>query len=976
MEVKKIVEGMTAPQVAQVIDENFNALNGEKATVEAVADVQKNVNRSDDNTGILSYPVFDDTEPVAVGDVRRYEGLLYRAKEAGAYDWDPEKWERVTLKQLEDEKLSELGSEVNDLGSDVLDLISSELEKNELEFVEQIKGAYVRHDSQKLEIVESYSTNVYKVQSGEALNISGNIPLTQYFGVIGFSSDLERSDFKVISPNGLNDINMNVFVPKNAKYAYITHDLLKGLKLSIKNIPAKEEVDQIKNLSSDNKESINNINIKLNGTIQNYIDGKSLNISGELSDDANWIVTDFIEFSKGDEFSKNVPVVASSITTCVYDINKNFINWIDAEGYEGMHYVTIDIENCAYLRTCIPLSFKDTAVLKNGEIVWKAVDTVKGVSTLVKEIRDNRVSEVNELSTDEQYISAKLFYEHGEKLINGTTVNFKTGYIHAGGGFIEKNEGWVYSEEYIPCVKGDVVEWNVGGMHGTVCLAMYDVYYNFITWADIPNFSSKLTITIKNELCRYVRASYSVENLKDAYLKINGVFKWLPVFEFIGLEGRVSYIENEMKSIGLLNNPNHNIGIPRNAMIKPSTAKLIYKSYNPLTTGEETSDIREEVDAFQIFGYYGNAYRVIWPSLGYQYYIETKKELLNVKGVKKLWINLELKNESENGFIDIYALKNDTEQISETIYSHLLVKDVVSVVSMELDLSDVGDNDSFGIRIMSRAAAPNMEGKTLCIGRISIWDYDNKSLEKKDGNLYGVKLVTLGDSITAMQTWQQFVCEKLGCYYSRVEVDNGKTIDGEFRKQTAVGGSSYWPFSDSSIYARANDVQFYNGDIIIMECVNDVRIGFNFSDAMGTIDDTPYEGDIVNESEYADYINQKKSGNYSPNELFDSITYYSVVKGIMKKLVENQPKSKVYAFLGMKINKSSFYSLQKKMNEVVKECADFYSIPVIDCFSESGINYNNQSTYMMSDNVHPVEEGGRRIAECVINTISNFIKLP
>ena len=110
MEVKKIVEGMTAPQVAQVIDENFNALNGEKATVEAVADVQKNVNRSDDNTGIISYPVFDDTEPVAVSDVRRYEGLLYRAKEAGAHDWDPEKWERVTLKQLEDEKLSELGS--------------------------------------------------------------------------------------------------------------------------------------------------------------------------------------------------------------------------------------------------------------------------------------------------------------------------------------------------------------------------------------------------------------------------------------------------------------------------------------------------------------------------------------------------------------------------------------------------------------------------------------------------------------------------------------------------------------------------------------------------------------------------------------------------------------------------------------------------------------------------------------------------
>ena len=118
MEVKKIVEGMTAVEVAQVIDENFNGLNDEKATVEAVADVQKNVDLSDDNTGILSYPVFDDTESVEVGAVRRYEGLLYRAKVAGAYDWDPEKWERVTLKQLEDEKLSELGSKVDNVALD------------------------------------------------------------------------------------------------------------------------------------------------------------------------------------------------------------------------------------------------------------------------------------------------------------------------------------------------------------------------------------------------------------------------------------------------------------------------------------------------------------------------------------------------------------------------------------------------------------------------------------------------------------------------------------------------------------------------------------------------------------------------------------------------------------------------------------------------------------------------------------------
>lgn len=309
MEVKKIVEGMTAQQVAQVIDENFNALNGEKATVEAVADVQKNVNRSDDNTGILSYPVFDDTEPVAVGDVRRYEGLLYRAKEAGAHDWDPEKWERVTLKQLEDEKLSELGEKVIKINSELyreggINDISSSLVWSE---GYQITAGNSTPDQfgtiYQISSGKRDASNFYEL--GDATSIVTTLihpsSLTSNGGLVFYDANKTAiiGEGHFLNSNSVDAYTeVEIAIPSNAKYFRTTRwNAIAGVSGTFKcelKTPKSGLLKRIENLEDNStllSEEVNGMKIKIDGV---EISEEAVDISGlpsvslQLNSDLRW----------------------------------------------------------------------------------------------------------------------------------------------------------------------------------------------------------------------------------------------------------------------------------------------------------------------------------------------------------------------------------------------------------------------------------------------------------------------------------------------------------------------------------------------------------------------------------------------------------------------------------------------------------------------------------------------------------------
>ena len=103
MEVKKIVGGMTAVEVAEVIDSNFK--NQNKILEEDIAK-QNNV------IGVSEYKDFSEAEAVNVGDVRKYNGLLYECVEATTGAFDASKWKKSSFKAETEKKLSELGSEV------------------------------------------------------------------------------------------------------------------------------------------------------------------------------------------------------------------------------------------------------------------------------------------------------------------------------------------------------------------------------------------------------------------------------------------------------------------------------------------------------------------------------------------------------------------------------------------------------------------------------------------------------------------------------------------------------------------------------------------------------------------------------------------------------------------------------------------------------------------------------------------------
>ena len=101
MEVKKIVEGMTAVEVAEVIDSNFK--NQNKILEEDIAK-QNNV------IGVSEYKDFSEAEAVNVGDVRKYNGFLYECVEATTGAFDASKWKKSSFKAETEKKLSELGS--------------------------------------------------------------------------------------------------------------------------------------------------------------------------------------------------------------------------------------------------------------------------------------------------------------------------------------------------------------------------------------------------------------------------------------------------------------------------------------------------------------------------------------------------------------------------------------------------------------------------------------------------------------------------------------------------------------------------------------------------------------------------------------------------------------------------------------------------------------------------------------------------
>lgn len=152
MEVKKIVEGMTAPQVAQVIDDNFKAQN---------KILEDDIRKQNNAIGVSEYKAFSEAESVAVGDVRKYEGFLYECVEATTGAFDASKWKKSSFKAETEKKLSELGSELSEI--------------NKTQSTVRLVGKGNELVTENLRLVENHIYRIYFVNNDWAYNNDGSL---------------------------------------------------------------------------------------------------------------------------------------------------------------------------------------------------------------------------------------------------------------------------------------------------------------------------------------------------------------------------------------------------------------------------------------------------------------------------------------------------------------------------------------------------------------------------------------------------------------------------------------------------------------------------------------------------------------------------------------------------------------------------------------------------------------------------------
>lgn len=212
---------------------------------------------------------------------------------------------------------------------------------------------------------------------------------------------------------------------------------------------------------------------------------------------------------------------------------------------------------------------------------------------------------------------------------------------------------------------------------------------------------------------------------------------------------------------------------------------------------------------------------------------------------------------------------------------------------------------------------------------------------------YGKKIATFGDSITYLNKWQPYISEYFGC-----SIQN-----------CGIGGSTVCLTNNEE---HQNDCMYQDTRINAINTDSDVILVF------GGHNDSTYSDVTI--KDFVPWWNLTDSG-----DVHDFTYAYSLM---LKKLINRFPNAKIITMTcvnGRTSNAdenqdSQFYIYDRCMDdfsEAIKKISHYYGIPCIDVGGESGISVLNHTSYIM-DVIHPNDEGGKMIANAVINGLKRY----
>lgn len=237
----------------------------------------------------------------------------------------------------------------------------------------------------------------------------------------------------------------------------------------------------------------------------------------------------------------------------------------------------------------------------------------------------------------------------------------------------------------------------------------------------------------------------------------------------------------------------------------------------------------------------------------------------------------------------------------------------------------------------------------------------------------GKKWCSYGDSITQLKSWQDYITEYFGFAEHYERGIGSSTFTKNNQTWWANPDGSYnsrfgFEFTEQPQGTTEHEGYFCSADriqtmipkdtdlVVVMGGTNDADLSLNIpiGELSYPYDETTFKGAVASTI--------VKIQEWVPNAV---IVFASPLSGrgpeSETKMHDNMTKPQ-YNGIGL--------TTQDYANAMEEVC-EYFSVPYIDVFGETGINCFNRSQYI-SDTVHPNDEGGKAIARVMIGRLDDL----